>query len=398
MLAAAIATTCIATAVVPVIDADYPGGNIVVEKIEGDVVFLKPDLRDTRPGLWWFYWNFRVRGAAGRTLHFRFNERNPFGLTGPAVSRDAGRTWSYLGPAAVRPVTGQKAWEFSYTFPTARDDEVRFCFTIPYLQADLERFLARHRGDRHLVISELCQSKKSRRVELLRLGKLDGEPKHRVLLTARHHACESVANYELEGIMEAVLANTPEGRRWREEVQFMIVPFVDKDGVEDGDQGKVRSPRDHNRDYEGPTVHPEVAAIKAQVPAWLKGKPVFALDLHCPYVREENIYIVGGPNQELWQRVQVFSQILEATQRGPVRYHAKNNMPYGTGWNSPKLAETDPGETFSRWAGELPNAIFSATLEFPYAKRQDDVTADSARAFGHDIARAILRFLAEHEN
>ena len=37
-------------------------------KVEGDTYTLKPDLRDIQKGQWWFYFNFRVRGAAGRTF------------------------------------------------------------------------------------------------------------------------------------------------------------------------------------------------------------------------------------------------------------------------------------------------------------------------------------------
>ena len=59
------------------IDADYPGGNIVIERIDGDVIDLRQDRRDTKR--WWFYWNFRVGGAAGRALKFRFTDGDVIG-------------------------------------------------------------------------------------------------------------------------------------------------------------------------------------------------------------------------------------------------------------------------------------------------------------------------------
>ena len=54
------------------IACDYPGGNIKVEKIDeaAGMVKLAPDLRDTKGK--WFYFDFTVRGAAGRKLHFQF--------------------------------------------------------------------------------------------------------------------------------------------------------------------------------------------------------------------------------------------------------------------------------------------------------------------------------------
>src|SRR5436190_14440057 len=120
-------------ALVVQVDADFPGGNIVVDKIDGDQIALHQDLRDTAGD--WFYWQFRVRGARGRTLAFQFTKGNVIGVRGPAVSKDGGVTWTWLGAESVK----------GTTFSAAIDaDEVRFCVSIPYQEADLKRFLARH--------------------------------------------------------------------------------------------------------------------------------------------------------------------------------------------------------------------------------------------------------------
>lgn len=375
------------------IDAKYPGGNIIVEKIEGDTVFLKPDLRDTKG--WWFYWNFRVTGAAGRTLHFRFSKDNPIGVRGPARSRDGGLTWTWLGAQVVKELKQTPpAWEFSYAFRS--DGEVRFSFCIPYLQANLERFLAGHKGNPALVKEELCISRKGRSVECLRVGKVSGEPKFRILLTARHHACESMADYEMEGVLEAVLENSAAGRLWRANVEVLAVPFMDKDGVEDGDQGKNRIPHDHNRDYNETSLYPEVAALRAKAPVWSGGKLVVALDLHCPHIRggtNEHIYFVGGEDQELWTRVTEFSRLLESTRTGPLPYRVAGNVPFGTAWNT--ATNYDQGKSCGSWARELPGIRLASGIELPYANVQGaEVTADSARAWGCDLARALAKYLA----
>ena len=91
------------------VDAAFPGGNAVVEKIDGDIVSLRQDLRDTEGT--WFYSSFRVRGAAGRTLTFRFTSGNVYTVLGPAVSTDGGETWSWLGKDSVQ------ANSFRYAFP-----------------------------------------------------------------------------------------------------------------------------------------------------------------------------------------------------------------------------------------------------------------------------------------
>ena len=54
---------------------------------------------------------------------------------------------------------------------------------------------------------------------------------YRVLLTTRHHARESMGSYVVEGILETILAGGEDGRWLRDHVEFMAVPFMDKDGL-----------------------------------------------------------------------------------------------------------------------------------------------------------------------
>jgi len=376
---------------VPAIDADFPGGNIVVDRIEGDDVYLHQDQRDT-PGFW-FYWCFRVRGAAGRRLAFHFTQGNPLGVRGPAVSTDGSKTWDWLGAESMDGAS------FVYTFPEAAED-VRFCLGIPYLEAHLREFLKRHQGNPSLKVEHHSTTKKGRDTERLRLGKLDGEPDHRVLLTARHHACEMMASWALEGLMDAVLADAPDGRWLREHVEFLVVPFMDTDGVEDGDQGTNRKPHDHNRDYLGEPIYPAVRALKEFVPPWSGGRLRLAIDMHCPYIRgggdgtssNERIFFVGNPSPETWERQQQLSRILQQVQTGPLVYDPKHNLPWGEKWNTLK----EP-RMCSRWTASLPGVEIGTAIEVPYANVAGaPVTADSARALGRDLARAIRGYLEKH--
>jgi hypothetical protein len=387
-------------------DANYPGGNVVVERIEGDTVYLHPDLRDTEG--WWFYWSFRVsrvegvppsnRGqdardtgtpsVCGRTLTFRFSGPNPIGVRGPAVSTDQGRTWSWLGAEAVQDAS------FKYVY-SAEVEEVRFSFGIPYQEQNLKEFLAQYKGNPHVAVQELCKSEHGRSVERLHVGRLDGDAEYRVLLTARHHACEAMADYVMEGLLEGILADSDDGYWFRRNVEVLAIPFMDKDGVEEGDQGKNRKPRDHNRDYIGKSVHPSVAALRTFVPNWSNGKLKAALDLHCPHIRgphNEVIYIVGSEDERIWQQQRQFGRLLETVQTGPLVYRASDNLPFGQAWNTND--NTGGNKSFGQWAGNLEGVRLAASFEFPYANAGGQaVTADGARAFGRSLAKALRAYL-----
>lgn len=370
----------------PIVDADFPGGNIVVDKIEGDHVFVHQDLRDTEGN--WFWWHFRVRGARGRRLVLHFTTGNVIGVRGPAVSTDGGSTWAWLGAEAC------EGSSFRYSFGQEAE-EVRFCFAMPYFEANLTEFVKRYEGDPNLSVRRLCKTRRDREVERIHVGKLDEEQDHRVLITCRHHACECMASYALEGLIEAALTDDGDGKWLREHVEFMIVPFMDKDGVEEGDQGKNRRPHDHNRDYAGESIYPSVRALREIVPPWSAGRLKVALDLHCPHIRgprNEVIYMVGSQQKAIWEQQCAFGRILESLLTGRLPYHGSDNLPFGKGWNTAQ--NFTAGKSFSRWAAGLPGIRLASTIEIPYANASGaPVTAESARAFGSDLARAMRRYL-----
>ncbi|MFW6155307.1 MAG: peptidase M14 [Planctomycetota bacterium] len=366
------------------VDADIPAGNIIVESIDGDTVRMRPDLRDTEGH--WFYWHCRVRGGAGRTVRFELTSPNTLTSRGAAASFDAGATWDRV------PATGPDDFSFICRIPPGADD-VRLAMTPPYAGEHLRRYLD---SRDHLEVTTLCTSRKGRPVVRLRAGNLSGDAPHRVLVTARHHCCEMMASWELEGLLDAFAAADETGAWLRENVEILAVPFVDTDGVLDGDQGKRRRPRDHNRDYSDRSLYGETAAIREQVPAWSEGRLRVALDLHCPWIRgvehNERIYIVGSSDPRNWAEQQRFGDLIERHRRGPLPYLAADNLPFGQAWNVG--SNEDTGRSFGRWAATLDSVVLAASIELPYAiARETDVTADSARAFGADVATALRHYL-----
>ena len=369
------------------VDDRIPAGNIIFEKIVGDDVYVHQDLRDTKGD--WFYWAMRVKGAAGRTLRFHFTETPAVGVRGPCVSLDRGKTFAF---AAEK---GRTCNEFSYEFPNDAD-EVWFYETVPYLQKDWDDFLARHSAQRGKVFETgvLCRSRKGREVEKARFGCLAPDPRHRIFLSARRHCSESMASFVLEGLLECVFADDETGRWLRENVEFMVVPFMDKDGVEAGDQGKNRRPHDHNRDYTE-FIYPETRGIRDWIAAHAGNRLDVFFDFHCPGLfggHNECVYQVHGPQKENVAKMMKFGKLLEKVQSGGMAYRETDDIRWNVDWNGP--ANYSGGRAVKAWALEELSCGFVSELEIPFANANGNmVTPESCRELGRDTAKAFCAFL-----
>ena len=176
------------------ISCDYPGGNIKVIKLASGRVEIAPDLRDTQQK--WFYWNFSAKAETLGTVKFLFpvNEMQ-MSAQGPAVSTDGGKNWRWLGKQnsafLVQEPEGKRD-SFTWNFKE-KGEQVRFAQGIPYQRSALDAFLEKHRNNPSLKISVLTKTRKGKDVPLLVIG--NTENAKNILLTARHHACEAIANY-----------------------------------------------------------------------------------------------------------------------------------------------------------------------------------------------------------
>lgn len=368
------------------VDCDFPGGNIVVEAVDGADIRVHQDLRTTHSD--WFYWYFRVRPNGHRELSVTFTKSEAVGVRGAAISFDEGRSWRWLG--------GNDGHTHSFRATVPPDAaEVRFSMGMPYVVEHLSEFVSRHSGNPHFNTQPLTKSERGREVSLWSVGKIDGPADFRVLLTCRHHCCEMMASYALEGLVETVLADSEMSAWLRSHVLFQVVPMVDVDGVEEGDQGKMRSPHDHNQDYaEHIQSYEAVQAIRRLAMDRTAGPISLAMDMHCPSIsgpEHESIYFVGTQNAANWKAMTAISQLLENSAQGPLKFYASNNMAHGIGWN---IVDNPDLTTFAEFLDTVPEAGPHATLELPYANASGgEVNAESARLFGHDFAQMIHVYL-----
>ena len=371
------------------IDTKLPGGNAIIEKLEGNKVILKQDLRDCSAP--WFHWAVRVLGAGGRRLDFEFTDMRALSNRGAAYSLDKGRTWKWTHDREP-----ENAHKFSFDFPKGAD-EVWFRQQIPYTVGNWNEFLARHLSQKDFVrTGVLAKTRFGNSAITAEIGKLS-LPRYRVMLTSRHHAQETTGTWVMEGILEAALGDDDLGKWFRENVSIRAVPFVDTDGVLNGDQGKARYPHDHNRDYssKGEELYPEVKAIEALTKV---EKPNMLMDIHSPWIGgpkrwESTFYQVGEIAPGAWEQQKAFARLLAQGKSG--LYRLGDDIAPGEAWNgsSTTTANKDPRTSTGWWRTVLPES-FTTSFEIPFANaRERTLGPDDWKAFGRDVAAAIRQWL-----
>jgi hypothetical protein len=369
------------------IRCDHPGGNVRVGGVDetNGVVRVAPDLRSTRGK--WFHFDFKARGAAGRTIRFQFPEDGATYLSslGPAVSRDGGGSWRWLRADGGRHEPKNR---FDYSF-AADEVETRFAFSIPYVQKDWDAASARWRGRDGVKFGVLCKSQSGRRdTELLRIPCRAGGARWLFAFTARHHACETTGSYVLEGVVDEILSGSREGRWIRGNADCVIVPFMDKDGVEEGDQGKNRRPHDHNRDYLA-GLYASTRAFKELLVRESNGKRIVFFDLHAPGPRDDNAYTLCDWLPEKNARWRAFRRNFEAAQKGGALAYAMKRD--STSSRKSHYSMISRGLMTSRgWVGALPNCWMSVCGEFGYSRSGGAFSRSAGRELGGSLLRAAV--------
>ena len=362
------------------IDKNIVSGNIEVLEINDNLVRVERELRDTRPDRDWFYWAFKVTGAAGKTVTFEFPHKNRVGYWGAAVSHDQIH-WRWTGSRKVNIVDGKTSSEsFTYTFDE-NENEVYFAHNMVYVPTRFETFCT----ENGLNVEELCISNKGRSVPFVRFGAGD----KKILLTSRHHACESTGTHVMESVFKSFIDNPIEG------YEIICVPFVDYDGVVDGDQGKHRLPHDHNRDYprgKKESLYSTCEEIRRFVDA---NSIYFAFDFHSPMHLgkiNDKVSIVYNFEDKA-HYIHRFSEIFKGKITDEsIPYDPANDVPPNTGWN------IDTNEDFARYAARKPENHLAFTMETPYFGESDKsavINEYTMHELGKCFASAVREYIKE---
>lgn len=349
------------------ITKDFPGGNINVLSISGDDVFVE---REVRENTGYFYWAFCVKGAQGRKVRFIFPGHTRVGRFGVAVSHDL-KNWHWSNSKEV--IDGKDA--FSYSF-SENEDCVYFAHDMIYSEEMLKDFAKAN----NITIETFIKTKKGRNVPSFTIG----EGEKIVVLTSRHHACESTGTYVLQGFAQGCLEKKIDG------IKFLFVPFVDFDGVMDGDHGKNRLPYDHNRDYGETPIYNETARLRQIADS---GKVLMNFDFHSPHHDSginEYPYLMQFPEERIYKTIS--ENLREATlnDENSMTYTGEQDINFGDQWNSPL---TPNAKNYFLKRTILKSSV---TMETPYFGLEDNMfTQEKAINMGRHLYDAVYGILKE---
>jgi len=153
----------------------------------------------------------------------------------------------------------------------------------PYRLSDLDRLLDTIRSSRLVRIEPIGQTAAGRQLEIVRIG--DPAAPHRVFLRARAHPWEAGSNWVMQGLVERLIANDEEVRRFLHVYNVSVLPMANKDGVARGGTRFNLRGMDLNRNWDKP-ADPELSPENAALERWLEReiaagrKPQLALELH----------------------------------------------------------------------------------------------------------------------
>jgi hypothetical protein len=153
----------------------------------------------------------------------------------------------------------------------------------PYRLSDLERLLARIKGNPLVEITSIGRTVGGRDLEMIRIG--DPGAPYRVFVRARAHPWEAGSSWVAQGLIQRLLKQDDEAKEFLKVFSLYILPMANKDGVARGGTRFNLNGKDLNRNWDAPAdaaLVPENAALER----WLEkmiaaGRgPQLALELH----------------------------------------------------------------------------------------------------------------------
>src|SRR5687768_9285437 len=137
----------------------------------------------------------------------------------------------------------------------------------PYRLSDLERLLGSIRTNPLVDISPIGRTVAGRDLEIIRIG--NPAAPYRLFVRARAHPWESGSNWVAHGLIERLLKDDDDVRKFRRVYSVAILPMANKDGVARGGTRFNLRGKDLNRNWDTP-ADPELSPENAALERWLE--------------------------------------------------------------------------------------------------------------------------------
>lgn len=251
----------------------------------------------------------------------------------------------------------------------------------------------------------LCKTRKGRENFAYSIGNPDGKIK--IFLTSRHHACENTGTFAMQGILEEFLKKGGAAEKLLKDAEIVAIPFIDLDGVLDGDPGEgPQAARPQPRLF-GIADIPVCRGIpKALQRKGGKGgnshraRP--ALPFHVQGRRgqyQQPHVLCGGPDREQSGKPAQTEQNF-----GGGNFEIRRRRAYPSPEMGRKIRDAlehafaDERPHLFGVGGRHPKADFACSAEIPYTDNAGvEVNAENLRGFGANIAKSLAEYFASPE-
>jgi murein tripeptide amidase MpaA len=254
------------------ISAAFDSGNIRLTSILDDRIGLEIVTDKDSDFYQWFH--FRAIGVRGRPLTYEITNAGqsayPGGWAGYHACWSEDRvTWRRVADT----IYADGVLRFTHK---AKGDAVWFAYFAPYSMERHADLVARIAGRPGVTLKSLGQTLDGREMDCLTIG----EGPLTVWLYARQHPGESMAEWWMEGALEALTDPAdPIARSLRQKATFHIVPNMNPDGSFRGHLRTNAAGVNLNREWHAPTLErsPEILCVRNAMDA--TGVD-FAMDVH----------------------------------------------------------------------------------------------------------------------
>jgi murein tripeptide amidase MpaA len=307
--------------------------------------------------LQWFY--FRLQGARGQACTMRLLNASQAAFPGGWNNYQAVASYDLEHWFRVPTSYDGKVLTIAHT---PERDSIYYAYFEPYSWERHLRLLGRVAASPETRVLDIGSTVDGRDMNVAVIGNPDAEKK--IWVIARQHPGETMAEWFVEGMLEALLdRHNPHARHLLQKAVFYVVPNMNPDGSVRGNLRTNAAGANLNREWMQPSLErsPEVFAVRNMMHE--VGCDLF-LDVHgdetLPYV-----FVAGC------EMLEGFTESQQAEQQAFIESFARSSRDFQTvhGYEASKYRE-EMLQLASKYIGHTFKCI-SLTLEMPFKDNAD---------------------------